>query len=177
MMMKRGLARLGVAGIAMTGMLAGCGIGLPNSLKTYKQTGASMAPAIQVGDVLTRSGLGTPYRGEVVFVSFDVEAQVPGGSSFVIKRIVGLPGEDISSIDGAVAINGKRLPEDYLAAGTRTEGLSPMTIPAGQYYLLGDNRGDSYDSRHYGTVQRIDLVGSSHKIVRPSKHAGRIKGT
>jgi signal peptidase I len=177
MMMKRRVARLGVAGIAMTGMLAGCGVGLPNSLKTYKQASPSMQPAIQVGDVLTRSGVGTPYRGEVVYVNAEDVEQLPHGS-MVIKRIVGLPGERVAATyDGFVTINGRRLAEPYLAPGTLTEHMPSMTVPAGEYFLLGDNRSASSDSRNFGTVQRIDLVGSSHRIVRPLKHAGRIKGT
>jgi signal peptidase I len=55
--------------------------------------------------------------------------------------------------------------------------MPSMTVPAGEYFLLGDNRSASSDSRNFGTVQRIHLLGSSHRIVRPSKHAGRIKGT
>lgn len=172
--------RISMLGLVGTGMLPGCGIGLPNSLKTYEQNGPSMEPAIQIGDVITRSDVGTPYRGEVVFVNSAVAGDGGGGvtgSGPLIKRIVGLPGETISSADGVVTINGRRLAEPYLAAGTPTENLPTMKVPAGEYYLLGDNRGSSYDSRYFGTVQRVDLIGSSHRIIRPSKHAGRIKGT
>jgi signal peptidase I len=170
--------RAGVIGLAITGLLAGCGLAIPGMARTYKQPGATMEPAIHEGDVINRAGVGTPHRGEVVFVKSEVNPNLQGGhGDMVIKRIVGLPGEKVSSIDGAVAINGRPLAEPYLAPGTRTEEVTPVTVPAGEYYLLGDNRGDSADSRYFGAVSRTEIVGSSNRIVRPSKHAGRIKGT
>jgi signal peptidase I len=175
MRVRTAAARAGLAGLALTSLLAGCGL-VPNSLRTYEQTGPSMAPSIQIGDVINRSGVGTPYRGEVVFVNSHVD-QFSTGNGLWIKRIVGLPGEQISADNGVVTINGRRLSETYLAPGTVTSSLTPTTIPAGGYYLLGDNRGSSEDSRSFGVVARKDLEGSSHRIVRPSKHAGRIKGT
>ncbi|HSH60630.1 MAG TPA: signal peptidase I [Acidimicrobiales bacterium] len=76
-----------------------------------------------------------------------------------IKRVVGLPGEKVESRDGQVFINGKRLIEPYLPLGTVTANLTPTTVPPGQLYVMGDNRGSSSDSRVFGTVTRESVVG------------------
>lgn len=174
-MKTRTAARLGAAGLATATLLTGCGL-IPNSLRTYEQNTHAMEPAIRIGDVVNRSGVGTPYRGEVVYVSSRVDPSI-SGNGVLIKRIVGLPGERIAVDNGVVTINGRRLNETYLAPGTVTGYLQAATIPAGEYYLLGDNRGDSEDSRIFGAVARKDIVGSSHRILRPSRDAGRIRGT
>ena len=81
------------------------------------------------------------------------------GSAFV-KRIVGLPGEMLSQRDGVIYINGERLVEPYVDALRRGhESRSLARVAPGHYFVLGDNRSHSCDSRTWGTVSRSDLIG------------------
>jgi signal peptidase I len=104
-----------------------------------------------------------PERGEiVVFESPAAAARCglgDGGSSFV-KRIIGLPGEVVSARGGVVHIDGERLVEPYVAPSRRgnESGTWPRIRP-GHYFVLGDNRTRSCDSRTWGTVGRSNLVG------------------
>jgi signal peptidase I len=107
-----------------------------------------------------------PRRGEIVVFETPPEAQVRcGAGGTFVKRLVGLPGETIEIRqvrgDGYVFVNGRRLDEPYLDAGHRTvTGPMPArTIPAGHYFMMGDNRPQSCDSREWGSVPRENLIG------------------
>ena len=77
-----------------------------------------------------------------------------------VKRVIGLPGETFEERAGYVYIDGRRLDERYVRASRRdTRTVAPITIPAGHYYMLGDNRADSCDSRSWGSVPRGNLIG------------------
>jgi signal peptidase I len=104
-----------------------------------------------------------PERGDIVVFKAPAAADqcglADGGSTFV-KRIVGLPGEVVSARDGVVYIDGERLIEPYLDPSRRGhESAGWPRVAAGHYFLLGDNRDFSCDSRVWGTVPRSDLIG------------------
>jgi signal peptidase I len=75
-----------------------------------------------------------------------------------IKRVVGLPGERVGVRDGVVTIDGRRLSEPYVRFPDR-RSAPPVTVPANAYYVLGDNRADSDDSRSWGVLSAKDVVG------------------
>jgi len=106
---------------------------------------------------------GDPERGQIVVFKAPERAQRcgsgDGGSTFV-KRIVGLPGELVSERDGTIHINGERLIEPYVDPTLRGHetGSWPRLAP-GHYFVLGDNRSHSCDSRTWGTVPRSSLIG------------------
>jgi signal peptidase I len=77
-----------------------------------------------------------------------------GKAKLLIKRIIGVPGETIEIKDGIVYINGKQLLEDYTKEAFTTGTIDPMIIPEGKLFVMGDNRGNSADSRD----ERIGLV-------------------
>jgi signal peptidase I len=118
--------------------------------------GTSMAPSLRPGDeYIMRNGVHNFQRGDVVVVNDGL-----GGRA--VKRIVGLPGETVSLEDGSVQINHRRLPEPYLKAGTITYPLNLLTqfrLGLGQYFVMGDNRQASTDSRYYGPVGVSQLYG------------------
>jgi len=106
---------------------------------------------------------GDPERGQIVVFTAPQAAdrcgEGNGGTTFV-KRIVGLPGEQVSARGGVVYIDGQRLIEPYVhpsRRGRNSESWPP--VPAGHYFLLGDNRTHSCDSRTWGTVPRSSLIG------------------
>jgi signal peptidase I len=97
-------------------------------------------------------------------------------SKTYIKRVVGMPGDRIAVQDGHVIRNGKRVSEPFAAAcGGGVEcDLEPIVVPAGHYFLMGDNRGNSDDSRYWGPVPRDQIIGRAVATYWPP---GRIGGT
>ena len=92
------------------------------------------------------------------------QSRCGAGGTFV-KRLIGLPGDTIEVRlhrgDGYVFVNGKRLDEPYILPSRRDHGpeLEPKKIPQDQYFMMGDNRAQSCDSRVWGTVPRKNLIG------------------
>jgi len=97
----------------------------------------------------------------------------------LIKRVIGLPGETISSRNGQVTINGTPLPESYLPKGTVTDCAKfvPDCFPKGplpknEYFVMGDNRGGSRDSRYFGAISKGEIVGRAFIRVWPLSRIG-----
>lgn len=122
--------------------------------------GSSMEPSLRAGDFLlvSRAHLlfGEPQRGAILI--FRTNAQ---GNDLLIKRLVGLPGETLEFRSGQVYINGRRLAEPYLleACSQQQCANSLWQLGADEYFLLGDNRNNSRDSRRYGPIARQNLIG------------------
>ena len=123
----------------------------------------SMEPTLHESDYIFVSRqaytlLGKPARGDIII--FEISLETPDGKKkLFVKRIIGLPGEEISISGGKVRINGEVLEEDYtLDSYTQTE-METMVIPENQLFVMGDNRQNSSDSRdsRIGTVS-FDLV-------------------
>lgn len=107
--------------------------------------------------------LGSPKRGQIVVFRTTEAASACGagdGGSVFVKRLIGLPGEQISERHGIIYVNGRRLPEPWIKPGwrDRESGRWPKIRPD-HYFLLGDNRANSCDSRTWGTVPRGNLIG------------------
>ena len=85
----------------------------------------------------------------------------------LIKRIVGLPGDSVSARDGSVVVNGRRLDEPYLAEGVETLPFGPVDVPEGHVFVMGDNRGNSSDSRVIGTIEIDTIVGRAVARIWP----------
>jgi signal peptidase I len=101
----------------------------------------------------------------------------PGtGSKAFVKRIVGLPGDVISIASGHVIRNGHRAREPFAAScGAAPEcDLEPIIVPPGHYFLMGDNRGNSDDSRYWGPVPRSQIIGKAVVTYWPPSQIGGI---
>ena len=143
-------------------------------------SGSSMTPNFHDKDYLIvdrisfRSSL--PQRGDVVVFKYPKDP-----SEYFIKRIIGLPGEEVKLQQGHVAIfnrehpEGFRLAEPYLPAQVQTLGRSePVSLGDEQYFVLGDNRTASSDSRVWGILPQSDIVGKVWIRVFPLGDFGRI---
>jgi signal peptidase I len=73
--------------------------------------------------------------------------------------VIGLPGETVQGRDGRVYIDGLVLVEPYLPSGTVTTSFGPVTVPRGDLWVMGDNRGDSIDSRSFGPLPAKTVIG------------------
>lgn len=136
-----------------------------NVLKAYKIPSMSMQPALEPGDHVISNQLfyryNNPGRGDLVIF------KAPGDTEReYIKRIVGLPGDTVRVEAGRAYINGHLLDEPY--AGSMTQEIDSksgekgdITLSGNEYFLLGDNRADSIDSRKFGPVKRHDIGGKA----------------
>ena len=122
--------------------------------------GVSMAPTLTAGDrfLLNRFAYlhREPQRGELVVL------KDPETGELIVKRIIGLPCETVLMQNETPYINGHVLPEPYLQKSTRAN-LAPWgkatVVPRGHYFVLGDNRSRSVDSREFGAVARESILG------------------
>jgi signal peptidase I len=116
-----------------------------------------------------------PERGDIIVfkTTSNAEAVCRAGGTFV-KRVIGLPGERVAMRKGHVLVDGARLTERYLHADYRGhETGSWGRVPADSYFLMGDNRRMSCDSRRWGAVRREDIIGRADVTYWPPRRIGQ----
>lgn len=99
-----------------------------------------------------------PKRGDIVVFTAPPKDVGPSRTDLV-KRVIGLPGETISSGDGLVVINGRPLAETWLSKGAVTTGITTQVIQPNEYFVMGDNRSNSQDSRFFGPIIASEIIG------------------
>ena len=148
-------------------------------LQAFYIPSLSMYPTLHVGDRVLVNKLSYHLhdvnRGDVIVFerpASETSSTIPD----LIKRVVALSGESVVIKDGAVFVDGTRLDEKYLADGTVTSTANapnkcneqaPCVIPNGQVWVMGDNRGDSKDSRYFGPIDKSSIVGRAFITVWP----------
>jgi signal peptidase I len=152
----------------------------------------SMEQTIMTGDrvlgLRTAYWFGGPKRYDIVVFKNPVKPQPEGGLGHAltgmfgnlfkseeqrlpdpyVKRVIGMPGEEVAIRDGKVYINGDPLDSDVFAHEImRTAEFGPVTVPEGEYFVMGDNRNESSDSREWGMVEKKDLIGKIYLTIFP----------
>jgi signal peptidase I len=102
-----------------------------------------------------------PERGDIVVFETPPKASelCPGPGGVFVKRLIGLPGDVVEIRDGQLYVNGEPIPEPYVFGGEVGDNYGPFTVEDGRYFMMGDNRYQSCDSREWGTVPQDNLIG------------------
>jgi len=142
-----------------------------------KVEGTSMMPGLHdqerifINKFTYRFGIGNIERGDTVVFWFPMDP-----SKSYIKRVIGLPGDVVEIDHGVVIVNGKRLVEDYVPEEYRDYQSRPAErIGPDQYFVLGDHRTSSNDSRAWGTVPRRNIYGKAVFVYWPLDQMGRVR--
>lgn len=139
-------------------------------LQSFYVPSGSMEPTLLIHDRFLVDKLAYDLHGVgrydiIVFKRPPLDTEYD--TSYLVKRVIGLPGDVISLQNGRVLIDGKPLKESFLPKGTITaptgvaafDLAKPFKVPANEYFMMGDNRGDSYDSRYWGPIPKSLIVG------------------
>jgi signal peptidase I len=163
-------------------------------LQAFYIPSASMEPTLAVGDrvLVEKIGyrFGSPGRGDVIVFEKELPSVAPleedepiwtdiidgikglfgfptGDSQDFIKRVIAVGGDTVEGRDGKVFVNGEELPEPYLPPGVQTSTFGPVDVPDGEIFVMGDNRGNSDDSRSFGPIEEDQVVGHAFLLVWP----------
>lgn len=131
-------------------------------IQPFYVKGASMEPNFYDHEYLVIDEISyrfnQPQRGDIVVFKYPKDIK-----QYFIKRVIGLPGEKVRVADGGIYINGNKINEAYLSSETETvlplRGYGDVTLAPDEYFLLGDNRTQSLDSRIFGPVKRDFIIG------------------
>jgi len=141
--------------------------------QNYLVDGNSMLPTLQPAERLIVGRVnylvGQPQRGDVIVFQFPQDPD----RDFV-KRIIGLPGETVTIENGQVFIDGRPLPSETYVVHTDTRSAGPVTLAADEFWVMGDNRAGSSDSRSWGPLQKRFIIGKAWFVYFPFNQIGLI---
>lgn len=127
--------------------------------------GESMMDTLHDGDIMILDIIGYHSKG---LERFDIVV-VDDGKDYIIKRVIGLPGETISYKDNQLYVDEEIVEDIY--GSNRTEDFE-VTVPEGKYFVLGDNRGNSLDSRYFGAFDKKKILGKTKLVLFPFSRFG-----
>ncbi len=138
----------------------------------------SMEPTLKIGDrVIVQKLFFNPSelrRGDVIV--FWAPAGVSPTGDPLIKRVIGLPGDQVEVRSGTVYVNGQPLTEPYIKDKPKNDYEPPVLVPHGDLFMMGDNRNNSNDSRSWGYEKFSGVIGKADLIYWPPAHFGKING-
>jgi len=134
--------------------------------QTFYIPSVSMVPTLQVGDRIIVSKLSTTFgdinRGDVIVFKHPPREDCGGDTgpnSDLVKRVIGMPGDELTSRNNTIYVNGKKLVEHWEHAPDLGSEIGYVKVPQGHYFMMGDNRPSSCDSRMWGTLPESLVVG------------------
>lgn len=128
-------------------------------------SGESMMNTLHDGDIMILDIIGSKQHD---YQRFDIVV-VDSGKDLIIKRVIGLPGEKIEYKNNELYINHKKINDPY--GNGKTEDFE-LTVPKGKYFVLGDNRQNSMDSRYFGAFSKKQIKGKTNLVVFPFSRMG-----
>jgi signal peptidase I len=140
---------------------------------------ASMVPTLAVYDrILVQKAFFNWHdvrEGDIVVFTHPPLDRCPGPAGDLVKRVIALPGQTIYSAGNTIYINGHLLAEPYLPAYDPlgppiASSQHPYRVPSGEFYVLGDNRSDSCDSRYWGPIQGSTIIGKAILVIWHNSH-------
>jgi signal peptidase I len=137
-------------------------LGVRSAIRIYSIPTASMTPTLQVGDhiVVTPYHGATPARGDVVVFRSPVSR-----NDLLVKRIVAVPGDLVETHAGRLFVGGHAVAEPYVLAAASTGSVASQVVPAGCFFVLGDNRANSFDSRQWGVLPADFVIGRARVVL------------
>ena len=137
-------------------------LGVRSAIRIYSIPTASMTPTLQVGDhiIVTPYHGATPERGDVV-----VFRSPANRNDLLVKRIVAVPGDLVETHTGRLFVSGHAAAEPYVVSPMSTGTIASQVVPAGCFFVLGDNRANSFDSRQWGVLPREFVVGRARLVL------------
>ena len=143
------------------------------SVQPFRVNGPSMQPNLHTNNLVVVNLLaydfGTPQRGDIIVF----HPPIPGSDSvYYVKRVIAIPGDTIKITATAVYVDGQKLREPYIN-GLGPSGLEsltvvpPLKLTKDQYWVMGDNRTNSQDSRFFGPIYRSSIVGKAEVVIWP----------
>ncbi|MFL5664432.1 MAG: signal peptidase I [Ktedonobacteraceae bacterium] len=136
------------------------------AIQSYRVEGVSMQPGLQSDQYVLVNKMAylfhAPERGDVIVFHFPLDT-----TKDFIKRVIGLPGDTISYTSTTVQVNGVVLNEPYISEKANPLGKNPFVVPPNEYFVMGDNRPASDDSRDWGYVPKDYIVGKAVMVYWP----------
>jgi len=147
------------------------------AVQTFFIPSGSMEPTLHVGDRILVNKLsvrfGTINPGDIiVFKAPPAEHCDDGSYTDLVKRVIGTPGQTLTSKGKVVYVDGKPLKEPWTYWPTLNPPITKITLKANQYFVMGDNRANSCDSRFWGPVPRSDIIGKAFFRIWPLSRIG-----
>jgi len=131
----------------------------------------SMYPTLQINDRIMVNKLsyhlGDPGRGDVIVFKYPMDP-----SRDFVKRLIAVGGETVEIRNSVLLINGRPVPEEYLPEGLEFGDFGPVEVPEGTYFMMGDNRNSSDDSRSWGMMPEENIIGKAVIIYWPLNRIG-----
>ncbi len=129
--------------------------------------GSSMAPTLNGNEIMLLNKLGSIDRYDIVVLKVESEKEE------LIKRVIGLPGEEVEIKDSKIYINDEVI-EDIHGYGN-TYSIDKVKLGSDEYFVLGDNRAISLDSRVFGKIKKNEIKGTTNFIMYPFNKIGKVK--
>jgi len=150
------------------------------AFQTFYIPSGSMEPTLQIGDRIVVSKLsvefGTIHRGDVLVFKAPARVLSACGDDVadLVKRVIGLPGDHLTSKGNTIFVNGHALNQPWTHVEPLGKSIGNVTVPANSYFMMGDNEPSSCDSRYWGTVPRSSIIGKAFVRIWPLSRVGFI---
>jgi signal peptidase I len=146
--------------------------------QTFSIPSGSMEPTLMIHDRILVSKLsvefGTIHRGDILVFKAPPGVLSACGDSVadLVKRVIGLPGDHLTSKGNTIYVNGTPLKQPWTHYEPISRPIGTVTVPANHYFMMGDNEPDSCDSRYWGTIPRSSVIGKAFLRIWPLSRFG-----